>query len=960
MEKLSRLVLVLLLGAGLVLTGLPAVYGQEEADEEEKEVYTLEELVVTAEKREESIMEVPLTMSAFSGEMMEEMGMTTSEDLENLVPGLQMTGEAGTVIRGYGNKDVAGGSDPAVAVYVDGVYQFGGYGMSPNMFDMQRVEVMRGPQGTLHGRNAIGGSLQYWSKRPSDRWDVNVLLEFTDQFTQRYNVAFGGKIWGPFSFRLSGGLHRGDGSQENTGRGGDYGAPYQYDYKPRLRFKTDRLEINLSWAQMRDYDSPQQQVPISEMRRGDWENYPSYWLYEPAVPSVSNCSAPPPQRIWGFEKMAAGTNPNDKPYKSGTPCDEPLDKLIANQEGLADRRGDRISMNAEFRLLPSFRLRYTYGQGDTRTESSWDLDTTDRVGGWEGPLWFYEDMDMNNDGVLDDPDPGTWRTDRRYLTKDAGTRLWDYRQDAIGKNGWQSHELLLLSDFDGPLQFMAGVYLNNNYYHYNGRRQNFGNWLRFSSPGEYLEAYGIMHHLTVPPEDGGKVDPVTGASIPGLWNCEQVAKYFWVPVVNWSLDPSPTGFPLWTLGCVERDDFLTAFRYWGGGTTETRAVYGNLEWQVFDEIRVSGGVRYTEDSKEQTNAGWEWSDEWVGQNHVRQFGNNSAHPLANTWDGIIGNVAVEYTPEGQTVMLYGRVSTGYRAGGFQPTSRITNRGYGAIGDFVKEETSVNYELGAKGTFFDNRVELLFGAFYNDYNDFMFNGTAEVPREFISETESMPYMSYTANIEGTWVAGLDLEFIWYMGDNWRLSGFYSWADSEIGPLEVFIRGDWPYDERDYTYLKLIEVGNPSWTPQYVTEQIQKPRQVVGNQLPYQTSHKAALAVSWSVPLTLEPLGFKFGRDLGSVQMVSILSYTGDRWANIGNIPHQKAPAYTRWDMRATWRSQSERWGLGLWIQNITNKIGLRDFEPWMTEIVPAETAKPPIALLTEPRRIGFTLSYKMGW
>lgn len=109
----------------------------------------------------------------------------------------------GTVIRGIGTR-VAGANhmDMGVATYVDGVYSRTSTGVAPNLFDVERVEVARGPQGTLHGKNSIAGSISYVTRKPSPEWDAQVLGEFTDQATQRYNVAFGGRVFGPLMFRL--------------------------------------------------------------------------------------------------------------------------------------------------------------------------------------------------------------------------------------------------------------------------------------------------------------------------------------------------------------------------------------------------------------------------------------------------------------------------------------------------------------------------------------------------------------------------------------------------------------------------------------------------------------------------------------------------------------------------------------------------------------------------------------
>ena len=233
-----------------VLAGVPGLAADQAAGSSAEDRY-IEEIIVTAEKRAESLLDVPLTMSAFSEQMIEELGMTGPNDIEQLVPGLQFgdNGEQvgqGTVIRGIGSR-LAGEthSDLAVATYVDGVYTIGTYGVAPNLFDVERIEVARGPQGTLNGRNSIAGSISYFTKRPTDEWDSLFQAEFTDQTTQRYNGAFGGPVGGNLSFRITGGSHTGDGAQENMGPGGDYAAPDQTTLAPQLRYKTDRLDVNI-------------------------------------------------------------------------------------------------------------------------------------------------------------------------------------------------------------------------------------------------------------------------------------------------------------------------------------------------------------------------------------------------------------------------------------------------------------------------------------------------------------------------------------------------------------------------------------------------------------------------------------------------------------------------------------------------------------------------------------------
>ena len=115
------------LGLALTLTGFPTYAADDEEANDEQKGY-IEEVIVTAEKREENLLDVPVTLTAFSAQMIEELGMTNQDDLEQMVPGLQFQDEGqltgqGTTIRGIGTR-LAGETHPdlAVATYVDGVY----------------------------------------------------------------------------------------------------------------------------------------------------------------------------------------------------------------------------------------------------------------------------------------------------------------------------------------------------------------------------------------------------------------------------------------------------------------------------------------------------------------------------------------------------------------------------------------------------------------------------------------------------------------------------------------------------------------------------------------------------------------------------------------------------------------------------------------------------------------------
>ena len=132
-----------------------------------------EEITVTATKREESIFEVPVAVSAFTAATIEKQGITDLVDIGKFVPNLNVTtfsaghtSSANPFIRGIGLQDHLITTDPGVSVYVDGVYLGRQIGQNWSLANVERVEVLRGPQGTLYGRNSIGGAINIITRRP--------------------------------------------------------------------------------------------------------------------------------------------------------------------------------------------------------------------------------------------------------------------------------------------------------------------------------------------------------------------------------------------------------------------------------------------------------------------------------------------------------------------------------------------------------------------------------------------------------------------------------------------------------------------------------------------------------------------------------------------------------------------------------------------------------------------------
>ncbi|TNF33658.1 MAG: hypothetical protein EP312_08595, partial [Gammaproteobacteria bacterium] len=175
---LRRKLAVAIGSASLLLPALSGVSAVAQA----QEASMLEEVVVTARKTAESLQDAPVAVSAFSGSALRDAGYTNLQNLSESVPGLSLDGGAGTggaaapYIRGIGQRDTNETLESGVAIYIDGVYQGRPDGALMDFVDVANVQVLRGPQGTLFGKNATGGAMLIDTNKPNEEFEGNLLL----------------------------------------------------------------------------------------------------------------------------------------------------------------------------------------------------------------------------------------------------------------------------------------------------------------------------------------------------------------------------------------------------------------------------------------------------------------------------------------------------------------------------------------------------------------------------------------------------------------------------------------------------------------------------------------------------------------------------------------------------------------------------------------------------------------
>lgn len=232
----------------------------------------LEEIMVVAQRREEDAQLTPISIATFNSEALETLGITSLSDIGSQVPNFNIdTFPASNqtlrlFIRGVGITDVQITQDPAVGVYLDGVYLARSSGLAADVADLERIEVLRGPQGTLYGRNTTGGALNLVTKRPnSEAVEFSQVLGTGNRNRQYSKTSLNLPIGQDHAVKfaaLSEGL---DGFIDNDGPGKDWGdrkaEAYRFDWRWDI---SETVTLDYSWDKSRiesvNY-TPQAQVP---------------------------------------------------------------------------------------------------------------------------------------------------------------------------------------------------------------------------------------------------------------------------------------------------------------------------------------------------------------------------------------------------------------------------------------------------------------------------------------------------------------------------------------------------------------------------------------------------------------------------------------------------------------------------------------------------------------------------
>ncbi len=215
----------------------------------------VEEVLVTARRRSETFKDVPMTVNVFTSETIEAAGIDRPADFIARVPNMtlvetQNAGNAFVVIRGISQ---ARNSEPSVAVLVDGVLETNPAEFNQELFDIEQIEVLKGPQGAVYGRNAIGGAIIIQTKAPGDEFEGRVKLGYGNENSMRAQAGISGPLGDTFGYRASVSYYDTDGFLPSTFLGGmadpveSLSARLRLDFEPSETFSGD---VRLSYENL--------------------------------------------------------------------------------------------------------------------------------------------------------------------------------------------------------------------------------------------------------------------------------------------------------------------------------------------------------------------------------------------------------------------------------------------------------------------------------------------------------------------------------------------------------------------------------------------------------------------------------------------------------------------------------------------------------------------------------------
>ncbi len=744
MRKSNQMKALLVAGASaLALAGVASsAFAAEEGA-------TIEELVVTAQKKAESIQDVPIAVSAFSQDALQKSRIDGGPNLVLAIPNVNFSKGNFTgynfQIRGIGSKLVAGSGDAGTGIHLNNAPLISNNLFETEFYDVERVEVLRGPQGTLYGRNATGGVVNLISNKPSDKLEGMARGEYGNYNSIKLRGMVNVPLSDAFAVRLAGAYLKRDGYGENTFTGNDADTRDMYGYRASVKFEpTDTFKAIVVYDKFHEDDSRSRigkqfcskdlgpanvngvafsaVPPVGQIQRGLFsQGCRATSLYDSDVFGTVNSQA----TLGGLFGALGGFQTGDA--YAGKMQSKDVRDIESTFDPIYRADTDIVQLHLEWDVAENLQLTSLTNQARTRLYTRQDYNrytpstnfntTPNPVNVFAGVPGYASTIypSLFPNGVVNDPQNGAYN---RFTTSDI----------SASSNKQFSQELRLQSSFDGPLNFNVGAL-----------------YLDFSAEGDYYVMFNT----------GTAWYQVNNFLSTGNANCASAA-----PCV--AIDPNKE---------PNRSGHNYYDNYAPYSLTST-AVFGELYWEMMEDFKWTLGLRWTKDEKEQKNYAVA-----LGAPGVGVLGAPAGTPpvLAVDFEEMTGRFGFDWKPElsfTNQSLIYAFYSRGYKAGGLNPACAQNCSGLNAT---FEPEFINAYEIGSKNTLLDGTLQLN-GTF------FMYDYTGYQVSKIVNRT------SINENIDAK-VKGIELESIWNPIQPLRFNASIGWLDSEITggtSIDVFDR------------------------------------------------------------------------------------------------------------------------------------------------------------------------------
>ncbi len=876
------------------------------ADEDNGSSRRIEEVVVTAEKVESTVSDTSISITAIGEEMLEDLGIQNANEFVNYIPAT--TRDAYDIrIRGVGRNFRSLGGDPGIATYYNGIYSEDALiALTENgLFDVERIEVLRGPQGTLYGRNSIGGAINYITKGPTDTFTGM----FRGQLGSRYNQEGYMVLSGPISDTVGYRLTMSDRDREGVQRG-QYGTPDANgtnDTNTSLAIRwnpNDRSEMNLRINKRNSSRDIGAGTILSE-GWGDFRGTRRTDVFAFGIRPVTATTA----GAYGFTDPDTGVVAYGAPVRPGVDIapqspnpgfagrgylngngdsdfDDVTEEALTN--GYNDEGFDQMGaqMTFSYDLGEDLTVKYLLGYGDFQYTYHYDYDQTD------API---SDLGVS---VLED----VWNVSHEVQF------LWNPSPDFSLTSGLYYFQSDRLQDY--RLRNATAQ----------GRYTNAADYALWDAPNPYLGGITAMSTLY--------------ASIP------------WLAGPHCEIDTAPVGG-----ACAGRwggDPEGATYKHNNTNDTTQTAAFAQGTYNFNDQWALTLGVRWAEDRKSvlenrfyyfefnlvpyirgtvldplaatygiltdpSTLTDLAFANVMMGAatatgdaespitptcaltavecanplrlNGGMPFSGGTKAVDEKTWSAVTGRINLDWTPNDDT-LVYLSTTTGYRAGGYGLgilEARVeTPQGTKPVS--YDEEEVLHIELGYKATLLDGQLQLNSAVYtyqYDGYQDSVdiYDPSQDAFREIPTNTGSAVNSGF--ELEGTWLAT----------DNLTLNANYSYTQTEY---------------QDDVYL--LEDDNPERPIQLFGE---KRFNLKGGALKGIPTNKFT---AWG--------NYVWDFETTRLTLLAAYSYTGEYNGSALERDFDKIPERTRTDLSLIWETQDRRRRARFFVDNVFDEVNFR--------------------------------------